>query len=224
MVCVTREQVGQSVLDQQAPTLECPAADPSIDGRGRDLDQHTLLDERHEQVRARSDVGIALGMREDGQEALIQEGEEQELAVELSSRDFMLALNQQQVSEISVLGQVRERSSWSSHVRWYPIDTANDAAVDITFVVPEEYTAVTGGRLIGVESRAGKREFHYASDIRKPRLLPFGFAVARLALAFFATFADFFDALPAIVLTPIRRRLARCATSRHTAVRTCTHR
>jgi hypothetical protein len=74
---------------------------------------------------------------------------------------------------------VRDRSTWSSHVRWYPIDNINDGAVDITFVVPEEYTAVTGGRLIGVESRAGRREFHYMSDIRKPRLLPFGFAVAR---------------------------------------------
>jgi hypothetical protein len=109
----------------------------------------------------------------------LKEGEEQELVVQLSSRDFMLSLSQQQVAEISVLGQVRDRSSWSSHVRWYPIDTANDAAVDITFVVPEGYTAVTGGRLISAESRAGKREFHYASDIRKPRLLPFGFAVAR---------------------------------------------
>jgi hypothetical protein len=106
-------------------------------------------------------------------------GEEQELVVQLSSRDFILALNQQQVSEIGVLGQVRDRSSWSSHVRWYPVDAVNDAGVDITFVVPEAYTAVTGGRLIGIDSRAGRREFHYASDIRKPRLLPFGFAVAR---------------------------------------------
>ena len=109
----------------------------------------------------------------------LDKGEEQELIVQLSSSDFVLAINQQQFAEISTLGQVRERSSWSSHVRWYPIDTINDAAVDITFVVPEEYTAVTGGRSIGVETVSGRREFRYASDIRKPRLLPFGFAVAR---------------------------------------------
>ena len=109
----------------------------------------------------------------------LNEGEEQELIVQLSSSDFVLAINQQQFAEISTLGQVRERSSWSSHVRWYPIDTVNDASVDITFVVPEAYTAVTGGRSIAVETVSGRREFRYASDIRKPRLLPFGFAVAR---------------------------------------------
>jgi hypothetical protein len=109
----------------------------------------------------------------------LKEGEEQELTVRLSSSDFLLTIDQQLVAEIGTLGQVRERSSWSSHVIWYPVDTANDAAVDITFAVPEEYTALTGGRLIGVETRSGRREFHYTSDIRKPRLLPFGFAVAR---------------------------------------------
>jgi hypothetical protein len=109
----------------------------------------------------------------------LQAGEEQDLIVQLSSSDFVLAIDQTMVAEVGIVGQVRERSSWSSHVRWYPIDGVNDAAVDITFTVPEEYTAVTGGRFVGVESRGGKREFRYASDIRKQRLLPFGFAVAR---------------------------------------------
>src|SRR5215467_2961327 len=47
-----------------------------------------------------------------------------------------------------------------------------------------------------------------------------GFAATCLAAAFFATFADFSDVLPAIAFAPIRRRLARCATRRHTAART----
>jgi hypothetical protein len=109
----------------------------------------------------------------------LEAGAEQDLIVRLSSSDFVLAIDQAQVAEIGIAGQVRERSSWSSHIRWYPIDGVNDAAVDITFVVPEEYTAVTGGRQVSVESRAGRREFRYVSDIRTPRILPFGFAVAR---------------------------------------------
>src|SRR2546426_2379258 len=52
------------------------------------------------------------------------------------------------------------------------------------------------------------------------------FAATRLAAAFFATFADFLDVLPAIVFTPglLRRCATRGATWWHTAARTSTDR
>jgi hypothetical protein len=64
----------------------------------------------------------------------------------------------------------------------------------------------------------------YRRQQRVPGLA--AFAATRLAAAFFATFADFLDVLPAIVFTPgLRRRcVARCATWWHTAARTSTDR
>ena len=43
---------------------------------------------------------------------------------------------------------MRERSSYSSHVVYYPVDADNDAAVDIRLTVPSGYTGLTGGKHI----------------------------------------------------------------------------
>ncbi|MBM4015628.1 MAG: M1 family metallopeptidase [Planctomycetes bacterium] len=97
--------------------------------------------------------------------------------VHAAADDFFLAQDQQLVAEIAVFGQVRPRSSWSSHVVWYPIDGRNDAAVDITFDVPAPYVAVTGGDLVVEREEGGRRIRRYVEASRHPRLLPFGFAV-----------------------------------------------
>lgn len=97
--------------------------------------------------------------------------------------DFFLGTDQQLVAEIAVLGQVRPRSSWSSHVVWYPIDARNDAAVDLTFDVPTPFLAVTGGDLVEDVVRDGRRVRRFVAEQRVGRLLPFGFAVAEYVSA-----------------------------------------
>ncbi len=106
-------------------------------------------------------------------------GQERVLAVRTSSDDFKQSVDQTLVQEIAMLGQVRERSSWSSHIIYYPIDQLNDAVMDIALTVPSEYTAVTGGLLLKTETDEGKTTFHYRSAVRRPRKLPFGFAAAK---------------------------------------------
>ncbi len=105
-------------------------------------------------------------------------GESLTFDVHLFCEDFLQTVDQHLVQEISVVGQIRPRSSFSSHVLWYPIDDGNDAAVDITFDVPRPYTALTGGTLISQEDDGDRRRFHYREDLRIPRQIPFGFAVA----------------------------------------------
>jgi aminopeptidase N len=109
----------------------------------------------------------------------MKSGQERVLTVRTSSDDFQQTVDQSLIREIAMLGQVRERSSWSSHIIYYPIDPVNDAAMDIALTAPSEYTAVTGGRLVKTESYEGKTTFHYRSDVRRPRMLPFGFAAAK---------------------------------------------
>jgi len=99
------------------------------------------------------------------------------LLVRTASDDYFKSIDQQLVAEIAVLGQIRPRSSWSTHVVWYPIDERNDAAVDITFDVPAPHVAITGGRLVESSEAGGRRLYHYVEEQRVPRLLPFGFAV-----------------------------------------------
>jgi aminopeptidase N len=100
-----------------------------------------------------------------------------ELSVRTQSADFFLSTDQQLVAEIGVLGQVRPRSSWSTHIVWYPIDETNDAAVEIAFDVPAPLVAVTGGKLAESSTRDGRARFRYVEEVRVPRILPFGFAV-----------------------------------------------
>lgn len=97
--------------------------------------------------------------------------------VHLHADDYFLGTDQQLVAEIGVLGQVRPHSSWSSHVVWYPIEEVNDAAMDITFDVPDGLVAVTGGRLVDDVSADGRRRQRYVDANRRRRILPHGFAI-----------------------------------------------
>ena len=104
-------------------------------------------------------------------------GEEVVVWTRLRSDDFYSTIDQELVAEIDVVGQIRPRSSFSSHVLWYPIDQRNDAAVDITFDVPAPYIALTGGALVEESETDGRRTFRYVEEVRVPRLIPFGFAI-----------------------------------------------
>jgi len=104
---------------------------------------------------------------------------ELDLTVTTTAADYLQKTDSKLIQEIETLGQVREKSSWSSHIAYYPIDRMNDATVDMTLVVPEGYTAVTGGRADEVTIEQGRATFRYHNEVRRPRLLPFGFAVAR---------------------------------------------
>ncbi|MEK6677673.1 MAG: hypothetical protein AABZ47_18725 [Planctomycetota bacterium] len=106
-------------------------------------------------------------------------GGELELTVHVSCADFFEAVDQQLVAEVAVVGQVREASSFSSHVAYYPIDEVNDAAVDVTFWVPTGYTAVGGGEAMPTEPSDDWSRFRYRMDGRRPRALPGGFAVGK---------------------------------------------
>lgn len=110
----------------------------------------------------------------------LSRGQEITVTVTTSSDDFLLTTDQKLVVEIGVLAQVRERSSYSSHAFYYPIDKANDASVDIALTVPQDYVAVTGGKLAKLTERPdGLRTYRYITDQRRRRLLPFGFAVGK---------------------------------------------
>lgn len=111
----------------------------------------------------------------------VAKGEEITIEVKAGTDDFLVETDQQLIAEIGVVGQVRPRSSWSSHVMWYPIDAQNDAAMDITFDVPEAFTAITGGALESDVVAAGRRRMRYVESVRVRRILPFGFAIANYA-------------------------------------------
>jgi hypothetical protein len=106
-------------------------------------------------------------------------GQESTVTVTTSRLDFLETVDQDLVAEIDVVGQVSERSSFSTHVGYYPIDAVNDAAMDITLIVPAGYTAITGGNLVATEDSGDRKAFRYVTDVRVPRLLPFGFAAAK---------------------------------------------
>ena len=99
------------------------------------------------------------------------------LEVRTGCADFLQTVDQNLVQEIDVVGQVRPGSSFSSHVLWYPMDEVNDAAMDITLDVPAPLTGLTGGRLVESTETDGRRRFRYVEEQRRPRPLPFGFAV-----------------------------------------------
>jgi hypothetical protein len=110
-------------------------------------------------------------------------GEEVEIVVTTTATDFLQRIDQQLVAEIAIVGQVRERSSFSSHVLWYPMDERNDAAVEIAFDVPKPYVAVTGGRLTATEDAGERVIYRYVEEHRVLRQLPFGFAIGDYASA-----------------------------------------
>ena len=109
----------------------------------------------------------------------LDEGAQVELTVRTSSDDYFQAIDQQLVAEVAVLGQVRENSTYSSHIVYYPIDPTNAATAHIELTVPDGYTAVTGGQLVSQRTDGDATTFIYDNKHRRKRLLPFGFAVAK---------------------------------------------
>jgi aminopeptidase N len=109
----------------------------------------------------------------------LESGKKAVLNVETSCSDFLQTIDQKLVTELAVFGQIREESSFSSHVAYYPVDERNDAAVDISLTVPSGYTAVTGGALVEVREADGWTTFRYRAKDRRHRLLPFGFAAGK---------------------------------------------
>ncbi len=110
-------------------------------------------------------------------------GQTIELLYQAHAEDFFVAMDQQLVAEVAVFGQVREGSSYSSHVLYYPIDERNDAAVTIALTVPEGYVAVSGGDAGSCETKDGRITFTYRTEERRIRQLPFGFAAGRYEVA-----------------------------------------
>ncbi|MGI9519766.1 MAG: M1 family metallopeptidase [Pirellulaceae bacterium] len=107
------------------------------------------------------------------------QGESVEITVVTSSDDYFQSIDQQLVAEVSVMGQIREPSSYSTHIVYYPIDPINDATANISLTVPPGYTAITGGELVEQESDSESSTFVYHNRHRRKRLLPFGFAVGQ---------------------------------------------
>jgi coenzyme F420-reducing hydrogenase delta subunit len=104
------------------------------------------------------------------------------LTYRAKSADYFQNVPNQLVAEVSVLGQVREASSYSSHVVYYPIDPTgggNDATVSLSISVPEGYVVAAGGEAAGQETVDGWTTYRFRNDLSIPRLLPFGWAIAR---------------------------------------------
>ena len=76
-------------------------------------------------------------------------------------------------------GQVGEESTFSSHIRYYPTDTRNDATGEMQITVPRGYVAVSVGVLLSIRQEEETVTYTWATNISTPRILPFGFAVAR---------------------------------------------
>ncbi len=106
-------------------------------------------------------------------------GAETRLQFTAHAEKFHTAVDQKLVAEIAVFGQVEPTSSFTSHVLYYPVDQRNDAQVRIALSVPHGYVAVSGGNALGSEQDGDRVVFRYEEPLRTPRLLPFGFAVAR---------------------------------------------
>lgn len=104
-------------------------------------------------------------------------GERLSLHYEAHSDDYFFAFAQQLVAEVEMLGQVREKSTYSSHVLYYPVDPRNDAPVKTVLDVPKGLTAVTGGDFHGSQEQGDRVIFRYEMSPARPRLLPLGFAV-----------------------------------------------
>ena len=109
----------------------------------------------------------------------LHRGESAQLEWASHAEDYFLAVDQNLVTEIAVLAQVRAASSYSSHGFYFPVDDEDDAAVELRITVPEPYVAVAGGAAgAAVPGDPGWRTFAWSFDAR-PRQMPPGFAVAK---------------------------------------------
>jgi len=93
--------------------------------------------------------------------------------------DYFANVPNDLVAEVSVLGQVREKSSYSSHVAYYPLDDTNDASVKLTVTVPKGYVVAAGGNPGPVTEAGDQMTYEFSNDLSVPRILPFGWAVAK---------------------------------------------
>ena len=91
--------------------------------------------------------------------------------------DYLFTAAGKLIAGYNILGQVREKSSYSSHVLYYPVDEDNDATGEIWITVPSGYVAISVGKLVDVDSTEDKSIYHWKTDIAIPRILPFAFAV-----------------------------------------------
>ncbi len=91
--------------------------------------------------------------------------------------DYLFTAVGKLIAGYNILGQVREKSSYSSHVLYYPVDEDNDATGEIWITVPSGYVAISVGKLVDVDSTEDKTIYHWKTDIAIPRILPFAFAV-----------------------------------------------
>ena len=92
--------------------------------------------------------------------------------------EFLARDESRLIEEVAIQGQVRPQSSFSSHTYYYPVDARNDATVAMAIWTPKWSVAVSGGESI-VRLRPVRTTSDFEGLGRRPRLLPFGFAVAR---------------------------------------------
>lgn len=91
--------------------------------------------------------------------------------------DYLFTVESKLIAGYNILGQIREKSSFSSHIFYYPVDEDNDATGEIWITVPRGYIAISVGKLVDVDSTEDKSIYHWKTDMAIPRILPFAFAV-----------------------------------------------
>lgn len=105
-------------------------------------------------------------------------GEMIELEYSAHKDDFISEYSGELISGYNILGQVGEKSSYTSHVVYYPIDNDNATSGEVWITVPVGYMAVSVGKLLGKYPENEKITYRWKTDIAVPRILPFAFAVA----------------------------------------------
>jgi aminopeptidase N len=108
-----------------------------------------------------------------------ESGEQIEIEYQAHKDDFISENPSELFAGYNIFGQVREKSTYTSHITYYPVDNENRNTGDVWITVPEGYTAVSVGRLLDKYSEEGKITFRWKTDIAVPRILPFAFAVAK---------------------------------------------
>ncbi|MFH1933536.1 MAG: M1 family aminopeptidase [Pseudomonadota bacterium] len=105
-------------------------------------------------------------------------GEMIELEYSAHKDDFISEYPGELIAGYNIFGQVREKSSYTSHVVYYPVDNDNATTGEVWITVPVGYMAVSVGKLLGEHSEGGRITYRWKTDIAVPRILPFAFAVA----------------------------------------------
>lgn len=91
--------------------------------------------------------------------------------------DYLFTAEDKLITGYNIFGQIAEKSSFSSHVFYYPVDEENETTGEICITVPRGYRAISVGKLMDVDSTEDKFTYHWKTDIAVPRILPFAFAV-----------------------------------------------